>query len=436
MRDVQGRNTAFQWYFQQNSSDLGGLPKIKLFAIALRCWPALDAARSISGDVMTDRNYLKAELTELIQSDERTWTFLQQGSLDGVWYWDLEKPDNEWMSPEFWKLFGIDPTNKSHNPAEWQDIIFEDDLAAALENFNAHCADANHPYDQIVRYRHADGSVVWVRCRGLAIRDAAGTPIRMLGAHTDLTAVKQSEENAREASQAAELANSDLKSFAYSVSHDLKAPTNTLKLLLEELDFATQGQLSDDARELMGMAQLTVARMRTQIDDVLEYTHLIGEDPRLVTVDLATIAANVVAALHGDVKTTGAQITVGALPQVQGISTQLHILFQNMISNALKFQPKGRTPKVDIACKLHRKTNCHRISFADNGIGISKNDQKKIFGLFQRLHTKDSIAGTGIGLSLCQRVAVNHGGGLRVESTLGAGATFILTLPAIAHGDE
>jgi len=105
---------------------------------------------------------------DLVQKDPEMWRFLQHGSLDGVWYWDLEAPDNEWMSPEMWRLFGIDPETKSHAPAEWQDIIFAEDLAVALENFEKHCADPAHPYDQIVRYWHSDGSTVWVRCRGIA----------------------------------------------------------------------------------------------------------------------------------------------------------------------------------------------------------------------------------------------------------------------------
>ncbi|MEL6793140.1 MAG: PAS domain-containing protein, partial [Pseudomonadota bacterium] len=101
--------------------------------------------------------------------------------------WDLENPEHEWMSPEFWRLFGYDPEDKQHLASEWQDMIFPEDGALALVNFEAHCADPDHPYDQIVRYRGADGGVVWVRCRGIAVRNEAGAPIRMLGAHTDVT---------------------------------------------------------------------------------------------------------------------------------------------------------------------------------------------------------------------------------------------------------
>lgn len=140
-------------------------------------------------------HYLERELYDLVRTDPRIFDFLQAGSLDGIWYWDLERPDNEWMSPRFWDLLGFDPAEKSHNPEEWQALIDPDGLNTALENFHNHLADPDCPYNQVVRYTHKDGSDVWVRCRGLAIRDAAGKPIRMLGAHNDLTALVKSTEN-------------------------------------------------------------------------------------------------------------------------------------------------------------------------------------------------------------------------------------------------
>lgn len=140
-----------------------------------------------------DDNYLKRELYDRIQKDNKILEFIQEGSLDGVWYWDLENQENEWMSPRFWELFGYEPAEKKHNPAEWQDMINPDDLKTVLENFHKHLEDPSHPYDQEVRYRHKDGHTVWVRCRGLAIRDENGKPIRMLGAHNDLTSLKEKE---------------------------------------------------------------------------------------------------------------------------------------------------------------------------------------------------------------------------------------------------
>ena len=141
-----------------------------------------------------EEHYLKQELYALVQRGSFIFDFIQEGSLDGVWYWDLQKPEHEWMSPRFWETLGYDPREKKHLASEWQQLIDPDDLKTAIQNFEEHCKDPNHPYDQIVRYRHRNGSIVWVRCRGLAIRDAEGKPIRMLGAHTDITKQKEAEE--------------------------------------------------------------------------------------------------------------------------------------------------------------------------------------------------------------------------------------------------
>jgi len=164
-----------------------------------------------TGKVEMEEHYLKRELYGMVKQDEALFEFLQQGSLDGIWYWDLEAPENEWMSQRFWTLLGYDPAGKKHLASEWQDLINQEDLKVALENFTKHCEDPSHPYDQIVRYQHKDGTTVWVRCRGLAIRDEKGKPIRMLGAHTDLTQQKKIEEDLHKKTTQLEDANAKLR---------------------------------------------------------------------------------------------------------------------------------------------------------------------------------------------------------------------------------
>ncbi len=116
-----------------------------------------------------------------------------------MWYWDLENPDEEWMNPKFWTVLGYNPEGMPHQSSAWQHIIHPDDLKKATDSFIKHCETPEYPYDQVVRYTHKNGSTVWVRCRGMAIRDASGKPVRMLGAHVDITELKQSEEEYRQA---------------------------------------------------------------------------------------------------------------------------------------------------------------------------------------------------------------------------------------------
>lgn len=140
-----------------------------------------------------NEHYLKKELYDLVRSDSSLFDFIQEGSLDGMWYWNLENIEDEWLSPRFWEVLGYDPKEKTHHSKEWQDIIYEDDLKEATDNFFKHLQNPKYQYDQIVRYKHKDGSTVWIRCRGIAIRDNKGKAIRMLGAHTNITDIKQQE---------------------------------------------------------------------------------------------------------------------------------------------------------------------------------------------------------------------------------------------------
>ncbi|MBY4675428.1 sensor domain-containing diguanylate cyclase [Marinobacterium arenosum] len=177
----------------------------------------LEVDQSLSDSQAAAEHYLKRELYELVRLEPAVFEFLQAGSLDGLWYWDIENPAVEWMSPSFWTLLGYDPAEKQHLAAEWQDIINPDDLQLALQNFEKHCQAPHHPYDQVVRYRHKDGSTVWVRCRGIAIRDANGKPIRMLGAHNDLTPLKRTEQLLREKNRQLEkLAREDYLTSLYN----------------------------------------------------------------------------------------------------------------------------------------------------------------------------------------------------------------------------
>ncbi len=183
-----------------------------------------------------EEHYLKNELDTLITSNTSIFQFIQEGSLDGIWYWDLESREQEWMSPRFWTLLGYDPTTKNHLASEWQDLIFPEDLTATLENLNRHFEDPNHPYDQVVRYKHKDGSTVWVRCRGIAIRNEKGKPIRMLGAHTELTREK--------------LAEKQLKKYRDHLEELIFERTEALHALAGKVLSAQEEERSRLAREL------------------------------------------------------------------------------------------------------------------------------------------------------------------------------------------
>lgn len=192
-----------------------------IFRFYARAQPRTAAnALAAPGPGASEAHYLEEELLNLLHEDPRIFDYLQDGVTDGLWYWDLENPEHEWMSPGFWSLFGYDAASKPHLASAWQELIDPAHRDQALANLEKHCADPRHPYDQVVRYRHRDGSFVWVRCRGIAIRDTDGRPLRMLGAHTDVTADRRARSELRAATRQLERIHEILESVEATAATD------------------------------------------------------------------------------------------------------------------------------------------------------------------------------------------------------------------------
>jgi PAS domain S-box-containing protein len=147
-----------------------------------------------SPEDIIDNHYLKNEIYALVKADNTIFDFIQESSLDGIWYWDLDKHEEEWMSPKFWSVLGYDFKDMPHKPSAWRDIVNADDFKLANELIIKHFENPEIPFDKTIRYTHKNGSIVWIRCRGLAIRDKDGKPIRMLGSHQNITEYKKNEQ--------------------------------------------------------------------------------------------------------------------------------------------------------------------------------------------------------------------------------------------------
>jgi len=146
-------------------------------------------------------HYLEQELYDLIRSDETIFRFIQESSLNGLWYWNLEQPDDKWMSANFWLTLGYDPACAELADAPWQSRVLPEDLRIASDKIKQHLSDPTCAFVQDLRYRHQDGSLIWLRCRGLALRNEHGRPTRMLGAYVDITHEKQRELDLLKANQ-------------------------------------------------------------------------------------------------------------------------------------------------------------------------------------------------------------------------------------------
>lgn len=378
-----------------------------------------------------DRHYLEHELDSLVR-DPWIRRFIRAGSLDGIWYRDLERPGQEWLSPGFWHLLGIDPGTQIHSPSAWQALINLDDLRRARANFRAHCADPAHPYDQVLRFAHADGSTLLIRCRGLAIRRPDGAPIRMLGAYHAVSTPERPACLSTADRTMASPPDDDQQIFASATPHDLKSPANTIRMLLVEARRALKDGLADEADTMLAQAQTTNEAMRSLVDRALEYTRRAGRAQAHAPVDLDHLLAEVLATLRADILDTRARVSVGRFGTVIGSDWQLRRMFQNFITNALKFQPNGRIPAVEIR-PVAAAPGRRGIEIADNGIGIAPHDQPRIFDLFGRSHPTSTLSGSGIGLAFCARVAQHHGSEIAVRSEVGQGTVFSICLPKPAE---
>jgi len=279
------------------------------------------------------------------------------------------------------------------------------------------------------RMKHKDGHWVWLQSYDTIFeRDSAGKVLRHIGAAVDITSQKHAEAQVQRDRHAAELANAELRSFAYAVSHDMKSPSNTLTLLLSELREDHEPALNDDARQLIDLGLETVDRMKELIEEVLSYTRMIGQQVSEDSVDAGPLFDKVKWDMRQTIASSGAQIQVGPLPNLVGNEPLLRTLFVNLVSNAIKFQLPGNTPNITITDVSEPGSKMASIAVADNGIGLPAKSEHRIFGMFNRLHTDDAYPGSGLGLSLCQRIAVNHGGEITVSSDEGKGATFTVLL--------
>ena len=226
----------------------------------------------------------------------------------------------------------------------------------------------------------------------------------------------------------------ELEAFAYSVAHDLKAPLRAMEGFSTALAEDYGPSLDAEANSYVGHISTSASRMGVLIDDLLEYSRVGRDDMKFVDVDLHEIMTQAVTNMGQDIKDSGAKVTIAnELPAVRGHALTLELIFQNLISNAVKFCPLGAVPEVDISGTA--VADGIEVVVKDNGIGIAEEDKARIFDIFQRLHSTETYHGTGIGLAIVNKGMNLHSGSVRIESTPGAGTQFHLFFPS-KHEDR
>lgn len=235
----------------------------------------------------------------------------------------------------------------------------------------------------------------------------------------------------RSALKSSEAMREEQSDFTYAMSHDIKAPIFTLKTLLNELGPLFEEDNSEEHALFLEKALQTTDRMEQKTTDILKYAYMGRERNELERIDLNQIASEVIADLSGIIQSSDAHITIGELPTIVANGYYMRLLFQNILSNALKFQPKGQKPEIEI--KAQSDVYETVIDITDNGIGVDEKYQDQIFKLFGRLHTQKDFPGTGLGLAISAKIVSYMNGEISIQSKVGKGTTFSITLP---HQDE
>jgi PAS domain S-box-containing protein len=328
--------------------------------------------------------------------------------------------------------------------AGWCEGIYFEDFQHCLDTYLDHF-NARKPFRMRYRLKRHDGQYRWLLDTGVPRYSPDGTFMGFVGSCIDIQEMVEASEalanlNAtleqRVEERTAQLAdvNRELESFAYSVSHDLRAPLRQIGSYAELIRSELPPELVQGTLErYLGFLQDGADRAQELVRDVLEFSRVSGVGLHPQTVALAPLVAELQRMLPAEGRTAPVRWEVAALPEVTGDATLLRLVFQNLFENALKFTEKRRDPVIRVTHA--QQGNEHVFAIADNGIGFDPAQSHRLFKLFQRLHGQEECRGSGIGLANVARIVKRHGGRVWAEGKVDEGATFYFTLPLQAVGE-
>lgn len=377
----------------------------------------------------------KKRIQEQMKLSNERFTKASMATDDAIWDWDI-KEGSLFMGAGFEKLFGYKSDFSQERANTWSTHLHPDDRERVLRSLDAVVEDPNKTkWTEEYQYQRSDGSYAFIIDRGLVIRDQEGIAIRMVGAMTDISAQRESEESLRKLNEqlenhARELAtsNSELEQFAYVASHDLQEPLRMVSSFLTQLEKKYGDALDDKARQYIDFAVEGAGRMRQIILDLLDFSRVGKDESQIEQVDLNALLEDVVKLNRSALREKQGKIVFENLPTLAGFRTPLLQVFQNLVGNALKYSSPERRPLIEISAE--KRKDHWIIQVADNGIGIEREYYDKIFVIFQRLHARgDFGGGTGMGLAIVKKIIESMGGEISVESEVDIGTSFYLSIP-------
>ncbi|HEX6333371.1 MAG TPA: ATP-binding protein [Flavisolibacter sp.] len=416
----------------------------------IRILPEATSLRSYAELEKEIREREKAE--EQLKTANEQLNYAQEIARIGHWQWDLSQDTISW-SDQLLRIYGMEHFDGDLSFEQFLARVHPEDRDLVQESIQSTLTTGKFsPF--IHRIVLADGSVKILQGRGSVVHDENGKVVKMLGTGQDITDQYLAQQQLVERTHDLEASNADLEKFAYVASHDLQEPlrkTMTFASLLRKE--ADQG-LSEKSRMYIDKIEQATGRMQRLIEDILQFSGIRSSVESFRQVDLDQVLHQVLSDLEVRISQVNAAVKADSLPVIQANATQMGQLFQNLLSNALKFSREDVAPVITISASMlfghevkdkqilsdrnfqviRNALNWQRERFVqicieDNGIGFEQAYAQKVFELFQRLHSRRSIGGTGIGLAICKKIVDNHHGVITAQSEPGRGALFTILLP-------
>lgn len=288
-----------------------------------------------------------------------------------------------------------------------------------------------HDWRSDIRNRAKDGSIFWVDTTIVPLLKGEEHPQQFLSISQDISDRKRAEQEMRLLTERLELNNRELQDFAYVSSHDLQEPLRKIQAFGDRLKTTNGDVLNERGKDYLERMLNAANRAQVLINDLLAFSRITTKAQSFVPIALGEVLEGVLSDLEVRVEQTGTTIICAPLPVIEADPSQMRQLFQNLISNAIKFCKDNVAPIIQILVQMIQQDDhdFYEIRVIDNGIGLDPKYSDRIFQMFQRLHGRNAYEGTGIGLAICRKIVERHGGMITVESQIDQGATFIITLP-------
>tara|TARA_B110001454_G_C12723220_1_gene435931 strand:+ start:14358 stop:15506 length:1149 start_codon:yes stop_codon:yes gene_type:complete len=286
-----------------------------------------------------------------------------------------------------------------------------------------------------IKNRAKDGTYYWVNTTIVPFMDNEGKPEQYVSVRYEITERKLAEERLKIYSKKLEISNQELQDFASIAAHDLQEPLRKIQTFSDRVKVKSKDTISSEAFDYLERVQASAKRMQILINDLLTYSRVTTKANPFSVVSLNKILNQVKSDLEVRIEQTSGSVQIADLPNIEADPTQMHQLFQNLISNALKFHKPNVKPEVTVSASILESSTLNKpgkaclITVTDNGIGFDQKYVDRIFTIFQRLHGRHEYEGTGIGLAVCRKIVDRHGGIITAKSEPDQGATFSILLP-------